>query len=109
MVDTVHYHYHHTKSTDDKPSGNGGMPRIRQQSPLVTTNLKMHVILLLVAISSWTVYCDYDYSSYYYLNCSKQELSGVIGESRKGSDGFKIKISDNSDKYVPGNLYTSMS
>ena len=39
--------------------------------------------------------------------CPKRELTEIIGEPSNGNHGFKIKISGNPDKYVPGQMYTS--
>ena len=41
-----------------------------------------------------------------YVKCPKRELSELIGEPTLGNHGFRIKISGNPERYVPGQMYT---
>lgn len=41
-----------------------------------------------------------------YVKCPRRELSDLIGEPSLGNHGFRIKISGNPERYVPGQMYT---
>lgn len=74
---------------------------------VVSTPAHFNLVLLLVLLVAPTpITCDYDSSLYYsYYNCTKLELRS---EPSRDDHGFKIKISENPDSYVPLKTYTSM-
>lgn len=75
----------------------------------MTVSLKPFIIIIVSCITIHLfVSCDLDGSPTYvsYPKCPNRDLSEVIGEPNRGTHGFKIKISGNPDKYVPGQMYT---
>lgn len=73
---------------------------------------KMHLFITIVlSVGLHLVSCDLLEPSPSFgniLKCPQRGLTDVVGEPSLGNHGFKIKISGNPDKYVPGQMYTSM-